>query len=56
MQKGICYVSVRYACANKALLGSLYDQTKPFLYILYVDANVLYGWALSQPMLDNHIE
>ena len=53
---GICHVSVRYARANNKLLGSLYDPTKPTSYILYVDANNLYGWALSQPMPDNQIE
>ena len=53
---GICHVSVRYARANNKLLGPLYDPSKPTSYILYVDANNLYGWALSQPMPDNQIE
>ena len=53
---GICHVSVRYARANNKLLGSLYDPTQPTSYILYVDANNLYGWALSQPMPDNHFD
>ena len=49
-------MSVRYARANNKLFGSLYDPTQTTSYILYVDANNLYGWALSQPMPDNHIE
>ena len=50
---GICHVSVRFARANNKLMGSLYDPTKPTSYILYVDANNLYGWAMSQPLPDN---
>ena len=52
---GICHVSVRYARANNKLLGSLYDPTKPTSYILYVDANNLYGWAMSQDMPDDQL-
>ena len=29
-------------------MGALYDPTKEDLYILYIDANNLYGWAMSQ--------
>ena len=53
---GICHVSVRYARANNKLLGSLYDPNQPTSYILYVDANNLYGWAMSQYMPDDQIE
>ena len=34
-------------------MGSLYDPTKPTSYIMYVDANNLYGWAMSQPLPDD---
>ena len=44
---GICHASVRYARANNQLMGSLYDQTQPTSYIMEVDANNLYGWAMS---------
>ncbi|CAN7945621.1 unnamed protein product [Ixodes pacificus] len=27
-----------------------YDPTKPSNYLMYLDANPLYGWALSQPL------
>ena len=43
---GICHVSVRYARANNKLMGQLYDPTKPSFYILDVDTNNLYNWAL----------
>ena len=35
-------------------MGSLYDPTKPTSYIMYVDANNLYGWALSQAREQNY--
>ena len=31
-------------------MGSMYDPTKPTSYIMEVDANNLYGWAMSQKM------
>ena len=46
---GICHASIRYARANNKLMGSLYDPTKPTSYVMYVDSNNLYGWAMSQP-------
>ena len=49
----ICHVSVRYASANNKLIGQLYDPSKPSSYIVDVDANNLYGWALSQMLPDN---
>ena len=27
-----------------------YDETKPSTYIQYLDANNLYGWAMSQKL------
>ena len=53
---GICHVSVRYARANNKLMGSLYDPTKPTSFIMEVDANNLYGWAMSQAMPDGDFE
>ena len=53
---GIVHASVRYARANNRLLGSLYDPSKPTSYILYVDANNFYGWAMSQQMPDDKIK
>ena len=53
---GICHASVRYARANNKTMGSLYDPTKPTSYIMYVDANNLYGWAMSQHLPDDEYE
>ena len=53
---GICHASVRYARANNKFMGSLYDPTKPTSFIMEVDANNLYGWAMSQAMPDSDFE
>ena len=37
-------------------MKSLYDPTKPTSYIMEVDANNLYGWAMSQEMPDSKFE
>ena len=39
----------RYAKANNPYL-QYYDPDKETSYILYLDANNLYGWAMSQPL------
>ena len=49
---GIRYASVCYARANNKLLGSLYNQRQPTSYNMEVDANNLFGWAMSQEMPD----
>ena len=48
MRGGICMISQRYARANNKYMGKLYDPKKPSTYIIYLDANNLYGWAMSQ--------
>ena len=40
--------SKRYAKANNPHVPD-YDQNKPNKYIMYLDANNLYGWAMSKP-------
>ncbi|MEW8333910.1 MAG: hypothetical protein AB2692_23470, partial [Candidatus Thiodiazotropha sp.] len=47
MRGGISMVSKRYAKANNPLVEG-YDSEKPSSHILYLDANNLYGWAMSQ--------
>ena len=48
---GISVISHRYARANNPYLKpELYDGSKPNSYLLYVDANNLYGWAMSQKL------
>ena len=53
---GICHASVRYARAKNKLMGSLYDPTQPTSYIMNVDANNQYGWAMSQEISDGDFE
>ena len=45
---GLCFVwSQRHTVANNHYLEN-YDKTKPENYVIYLDANNLYGWAMSQ--------
>ena len=46
---GICHAIHRYAEANNKYIKN-YDQNKESLYIQYLDANNLYGWAMSQKL------
>jgi hypothetical protein len=49
MRGGISVISNRYALANNPYLESKdYDSSQPHSYIYYLDANNLYGWAMSQ--------
>ena len=40
----------RWAAANNPYMGSEYDKSKPTKYLQYLDANNLYGLAMSQPL------
>ena len=50
MRGGICMISKRFSQANNKYMGSDYDSSKPSKYILYLDANNLYGWAMKQSL------
>ena len=49
LRGGISYIAHRYATANNKYIKN-YDPNKQFSYITYLDANNLYGWAMSQPL------
>ena len=40
----------RWAIANNPYMGYKYDPSKPTEYLQYLDANNLYGSAMSQPL------
>ena len=46
---GICHVIHRYAKANNKYVKN-YDESIKSSYIEYLDANNLYGWAMSQKL------
>ena len=46
LRRGIFYVAKRYSEANNKYMKT-YDPAKPSKYILYLDMNNLYGWAMS---------
>ncbi len=45
---GVSSIMKRYSKANHKYLDD-YDPKKPSQHILYLDANNLYGWAMSKP-------
>ena len=47
MRGGISYIANRYGEANNKYMKE-YDEKAPSKYIMYLDANNLYGWAMSQ--------
>ena len=47
---GITQVVHRYASANNKYMGDLYDPNRESSYLQYLNANNLYGWAMSQPL------
>ena len=47
---GISTITKRYAKANNPYMKEKYNPEKDCVYIPYLDANNLYGWAMSKPL------
>ena len=49
IRAGICHAVYRCATANNKYMKS-YDKIIELSYIMYLDANNLYEWAMSQKL------
>ena len=47
---GITQAVCKYAAANNPYMADKFDPNKDTTYLQYLDANNLYGWAMSQPV------
>ena len=47
---GITQVVCKYAVANNPYMGDKFNPNADTTYLQYLDANNLYGWAMSQPL------
>ena len=52
---GICHAIHRYAKANNKYMNN-YNENEESSYIQYLDANNLYGWAMSQNLPVNRFK
>ena len=50
LRGGVCMISKRFAKANNKYMAQLYDPAQRSSYIIYLDANNLYGWAMSEAL------
>jgi len=43
-------VTTRYGKSNNKCMGETFDENESSKFITYLDANNLYGWAMSKPL------
>jgi hypothetical protein len=53
---GICCIAHKHAVANNQYIPETYNASLPSSYILYLDANNLYGCAMSQPLPEKEFD
>ena len=46
---GMCNAVCKYVKANNKYM-KIYDKTKESIFLIYVDANNLYGWGLCEKL------
>ena len=47
---GITQAVCKYTSANNKYMGDKFNPNEDTTYLQYLDANNLYGWAMSQPL------
>ena len=47
---GITQAVSKYPSANNKYMGDKFNPSEDTTYLQYLDANSLYGWAMSQPL------
>ena len=50
IRSGITQAVRKYAAANNPYMGDKFNPNGDITYLQYLDANNLYGWAMSQPL------
>ena len=55
IRAGICHAIPRYAKANNKYMKN-YDKNTTSSYLMNLDMNNLYGWAMSQKLSVNGLE